>query len=77
MTSLVLYTTVGCHLCERAAAMLDDLRLTNQFDLQAVDISIDEFLVDKYGIRIPVVKNAATEVDLGWPFTIDDLLSLF
>jgi hypothetical protein len=57
--------------------MLDDLRLTNQFDLQAVDISIDEFLVDKYGIRIPVVKNAATEVDLGWPFTTDDLLSLF
>lgn len=76
MTNLILYTTIGCHLCECAATMLDQAAETNQFDLQTVDICIDKVLVDKYGIRIPVVKNVATNVELGWPFSADELLSL-
>lgn len=77
MTKLIFYTTVGCHLCEHAAVLLDQLRQLKQFEVEEVDISTGEKLVELYGIRIPVVKNAATEKELGWPFDIDGLASLF
>ena len=48
-----------------------------QFDLEEVDISTDEHLVELYGIRIPVVKNSANEKEVGWPFGLEDIASLF
>lgn len=77
MTKLIFYTTSGCHLCEHAAALLEQLTQLKQFDVEEVDISTDEKLVELYGIRIPVVKNAATEKELGWPFDLEGLISLF
>ncbi len=43
---------------------------------EEVDISSEEALISLYGIRIPVVKSKALEVEIGWPFTKDDLCSL-
>lgn len=53
--------------------------LEQQFGVKVtvVDIASDEALVDRYGIRIPVLVNRATDQELGWPFQYQDLASLF
>ena len=48
-----------------------------QFDLEEVDVSTDEHLVELYGIRIPVVKNSANEREIDWPFDLGDITALF
>lgn len=76
MTSVVLYTTLGCHLCEQAAEMLAALEAEGLVAVAAVEISDDPMLVERYGIRIPVVMNVVTGSELGWPFTPEALRSL-
>lgn len=67
--TVVLYTTAGCHLCEEAATLLNEAGLPQQgWQVQAVDIASDAALVDAYGIRIPVLRHAASGSELGWPF---------
>lgn len=44
--------------------------------IDSIEISTDAALVDAYGIRIPVVKNSETNVELGWPFDLVDLEEL-
>ncbi len=67
---LILYGTRHCHLCEDAEAILNALHLP----FQTIDISDDDGLIDRYGIRIPVLKHDKTEI--GWPFTISDVQAL-
>lgn len=78
--SLILYTTEGCHLCEQAEQLLAQLSQLQSgedaLQLIPVDIATDEALVELYGIRIPVVKNALTQKEIGWPFELKDLLEL-
>ena len=71
---LIFYTTEGCHLCEYAAAMLDQIQ--DKIDLKVVDISEDESLVQRYGIRIPVVRNEQSQAEVGWPFSSEELEQL-
>jgi glutaredoxin len=73
MTAIILYTTAGCHLCEEAEQLLAVLQQESPRELQRVDISSDPQLVDRYGIRIPVVFRTQDRRELGWPF---DLLRL-
>ena len=80
MITLIFYTTVGCHLCEHAALVLQEFAAqsdTSKFYLDEVDISTDERLVELYGIRIPVVRNPANEKEVGWPFGVEDIARLF
>ena len=80
MNRLIFYTTSGCHLCEYAVLLLQEYAAqpnSAQFDLEEVDISTDEHLVELYGIRIPVVKNSANEKEIGWPFSFKDITTLF
>lgn len=67
--TLVLYTTSGCHLCEQARQLIDD-ELARAGDWQLVfrDIADDGALMERYGIRIPVVRRTDTDEELGWPF---------
>lgn len=53
--------------------------LEQQFGVRVtvVDIASDAALVDRYGIRIPVLVNRTTDQELGWPFQYQDLASLF
>jgi|AntRauTorcE11897_2_1112592.scaffolds.fasta_scaffold33914_2 hypothetical protein len=66
---LLLYTTVGCHLCEQAE---DILRAVTQarpgLTWTPVEISDEPALAEAYGLRIPVVRLAGEDEDLGWPF---------
>ena len=67
---LTLYSTQDCHLCEQAADLLK--QVTAKFDLEHVDIAGSESLVEKYGIRIPVIRNESGK-ELGWPFDLGTL----
>ncbi len=50
------YTRPGCHLCEDALKVLQDLRREFKFSLTIVDISDSEDLVARYGNDIPVAE---------------------
>ena len=65
---LNLYTTLGCHLCEQALAIVHPLVVEKGIELKLVEISESEALVEKYGIRIPVIRLEEREEELGWPF---------
>ncbi len=65
---LNLYTTLGCHLCEQALAIVHPLVAEKGIELKLVEISESEALVEQYGIRIPVIRLEGREEELGWPF---------
>ncbi|CAA0106635.1 Uncharacterised protein [BD1-7 clade bacterium] len=74
MQSIILYHTLGCHLCEDAEVVLSPFREAGAIDVTLVDIADDDALVDLYGIRIPVIRKAdvsTEEGELGWPFDHD------
>ena len=48
-----LYVRDGCHLCEDASALLDDMLGTDGWE--AVDIETDDDLLVRYAHRIPVL----------------------
>lgn len=73
MTRLLLYTTNGCHLCDEALKLLEQLADRREFTLESVDIANHPALVERYGIRIPVVKNQKSNKEIGWPFDIEAL----
>lgn len=60
----VLYGTTCCHLCEQAEAVLQAVGVKAEH----IDIAEDDALLEKYGVRIPVVKREDTGEELGWPF---------
>jgi len=76
MSTLIFYTSVGCHLCEQAEELLAELADSLEIEFESVDIGADAALVSLYGIRIPVVKNKDSGAEIGWPFTLEDLSSL-
>jgi glutaredoxin len=57
---VVLYTKAGCHLCEIAKGRLARARREEEFDLEEVDIAGDPDLLERYGMRIPVVTIDGT-----------------
>jgi glutaredoxin len=73
---LTFYTTEGCHLCEDAQRLLQQLlvQYPTRFQIEVVDIIDSEELVEQYGTRIPVVMKDAVQQVLAWPFTYADLL---
>jgi glutaredoxin len=70
MKSLILYNTLGCHLCEHAEAILDAAQCT----YEGVDIADDLTLLERYGVRIPVVRDVDGR-ELGWPFDTAQLMA--
>jgi len=76
---MILYGTLGCHLCEEAEAILiEALGLTTvQNQVQKVDIAEDEQLSETYGIRIPVLRDIDTGTELHWPFDVSTIRSLY
>ncbi|MGM0982410.1 MAG: glutaredoxin family protein [Pseudomonadota bacterium] len=65
MIELRLYTTLGCHLCEQLEALLATL-CDERYRLERIEISDDDGLVARYGVRIPVlVDESGGELDRG------------
>ena len=66
-----LYTTVGCHLCEQALAMLQNL--APNVTIVEVEIAADEQLLEKYGLIIPVISAGENDMEINWPFSRNEL----
>lgn len=62
MMLLTLYSKPGCHLCDEALAVLEELRLEVPFELQELDISSEDSLHRAYFERIPVVTLDGEEL---------------
>ena len=73
MENVILYTTSGCHLCEQAETLLLPLVQSGRLCCELVDIADSESLLERYGVRIPVVYRPANDSELGWPFDFSQL----
>jgi hypothetical protein len=72
MRKLVLYTSLGCHLCEQAEALIEPLLPRFELSLEKVEIADSEDLMAHYGMRIPVVRLESAQQELAWPFVASD-----
>jgi glutaredoxin len=52
---VTLYAKAGCHLCDEARELLEDLAGAVEFELREVDIRDDMALFERYRYRIPVI----------------------
>ena len=62
---LTLFQRDDCHLCDLALEVLAAARAP-EFD--SVFIDGDEALEQRYGVRVPVLRDEAGGVELDWPF---------
>ncbi|MGJ7457220.1 glutaredoxin family protein [Halomonas sp. RA08-2] len=66
MIPLTLYTTLGCHLCSQLEGLLG-LLCREPVALDRVEISEDQALMARYGVRIPVLADGeGHELDRGF-----------
>ena len=70
---MTLYERDGCHLCDQARVLLDEMLGTDGY--VRVDIEADDALVLRYGFRIPVVGLDGVD-RLEAPITAPDLRAL-
>ncbi|MEH6549674.1 MAG: glutaredoxin family protein [Pseudomonadales bacterium] len=68
MTNIYLYTTLGCHLCEQAMELAQPIAEDMGAVILPVEIADSDDLMQRYGVRIPVLALEGIEQDLGWPF---------
>lgn len=59
------YTKAGCHLCDDARELLDEVATQTEYDLTEIDIRRDMDLFELYRYRIPVVMINETIVAEG------------
>ena len=66
--ALILYQRDDCHLCDLALEVLAQARAP-EFD--SVFIDEDDALEARYGVRVPVLRDATDGRELDWPFDAD------
>jgi len=54
-SQVLFYTKAGCHLCDEARELLEDLAAEVRFELTEIDIRTDLSLFEEYRYRIPVM----------------------
>lgn len=70
---LTLYERDGCHLCDDARVLLDEMLGTDGY--ARVDIETDDALVLRYGFRVPVIGLDGVD-RLEAPITAPELRAL-
>jgi len=65
--SLVLYGTLGCHLCELAEQLLLPY-VADGWHVELIDIAEDDALLERFSLMIPVLESTVTTRHLAWPF---------
>jgi hypothetical protein len=75
MTTLTLYSTSGCHLCERALELLRSMPELARHTVIEVDVALDRDVLARYGARIPVIAIGRSGVEVDWPFNADDVIA--
>lgn len=59
------FTKSGCHICEEGYETLLDLNRTFPFNLEVVDITESDNLIEQYGLLIPVVEVENSVLQFG------------
>ena len=67
---LTLYQRDDCHLCDLALGLLAEVRVP---EFESVFIDDDEALEERYGIRVPVLRDEDRGAELDWPFDAEKL----
>jgi hypothetical protein len=62
---LVLFGTSGCHLCEQAELIVNACVPDS---VEYVDIAEQAQWQERYVVRIPVLYDSESGLELGWPF---------
>ena len=62
---LTLYQRDDCHLCDLALAVLAVAKVP---EFQSGFIDDEPTLEERYGHRVPVLRDEVTGVELEWPF---------
>ena len=62
---LTLYQRDDCHLCDLALEVLASARVP---DFDSAFIDEDEALEQRYGMRVPVLRDGRSGMELDWPF---------
>lgn len=52
-------------MCEHLALGLDLMRTRHHFDLTKIDVDSDPALVERYGLRVPVLVDDGREISAG------------
>ena len=73
MTQVLLYTTLGCHLCDDALAITQPILDKKGWAVSLVEIADSPELIDRYGIRIPVLARVDNQDEIGWPFGVGEV----
>jgi hypothetical protein len=73
MIPLILYGTTNCHLCEAAQRVIYQAL---GIRLEITEITDDPTLLARYSRRIPVLRLAATDAEIDWPFGPTDVQQL-
>jgi glutaredoxin len=58
---ITLYSKAGCHLCDEARTLLENVAADADFELDEIDIRRDAALFDRYRYRIPVIAINGAE----------------
>lgn len=76
MVKLILLGTSGCHLCEKANALLCNLLSEQDLcKISYIDIAVHQQWQAKYALRIPILYHLKTKKELAWPFDADQVLT--
>ena len=68
--ALILYQRDHCHLCDLALGELAQARVP---EFESVFIDGDDALAARYGLRMPVLRDDARDIELDWPFDAEKL----
>jgi glutaredoxin len=74
--NVTFYTKAGCHLCDEAREMLEEIATEIAYNLTEIDIRSDTALFELYRYRIPVIIVDGTHIVEG-RIEYDDLLNAF
>lgn len=65
---LTLYQRDTCHLCDLALEVLAHARVP---EFESVFIDNDDALEARYGLRVPVLRDEVSGIELDWPFDVE------
>lgn len=77
MPQLTLYGTSACHLCEDAEQIIREALPTKlAHQLIVKDITDHKELYNQYQLTIPVLNIQPNNIELHWPFTVNEVMEL-
>jgi hypothetical protein len=73
MQDVILYTKANCGLCDQAYQILLNLAYDTPLRINLIDITQNHRTHAKYMERIPVLATSHPDIELNWPFTVEDV----